>query len=135
MTSQNSVYELIKSLCECLANDHSSNVAAEAAAHISDQQLETKAILKKCKSRAYEVLLHQLPWKNLDPALNDIYFQQFVMRITCNNKIDHRHCDDFDQCLDSLCRDGVLDDDCGQSIISFLVHLRNTGDQVHTHLN
>lgn len=127
MASQNSVFELIKSLCECLAHDYS-RIAASVAT--KQDQPQTKAILKKFKSRAYEVLLHQLPWKNQDPALNDIYFQQFAMRITCNNKVDHRQCDEFDQCLDDLCREGVLDDECGHSIISLLVHLKDTGYKV-----
>lgn len=127
MESNVSVYELIKSLCKCLVSE---NV---------NFQNDDK-ILKKCKFRAYEVLLKKSSnaidnCKTVDPTVENIDFQQFSMRIQCKNKIDHLRCDDFDKVIEELYRSGIVDDEVGHKIISLLILLKDCVGPVCIHQN
>lgn len=115
--SNTSVYQLIESLCKCLINENANS-----------QTVDTK-ILKKCKSRAYEILLNKSSNaidRTVDPTEENIDFQQFSMRIQCKNKIDHRRCDDLDEVIDGLYNHGIVDDECGHQIISLLILLKDS---------
>lgn len=116
MIITDSVYQLINELCSSL----------QQVEQLQSQTITTSN-LKTLKSRMHEILLKTSPTSSNNSLVNphELYIHELEFKI---NGESAKKCSAMAECCRLVERDEYFRTDVGQSVMSFLLKLRNTGN-------
>lgn len=112
-----SVYQLLNELCSSLNSDEET----EKSPKLSSKQL------KSLKCRMHEILLKTSYTDPLDP--NELYFHELELTIKGESAIKRLA---MKECCRLVERDEYFQTDIGQSVMTFLLKLRNSSKRMQS---
>lgn len=114
MIVTDSVYQLINELCSSLQQQH-------------QPQTIKQSTLKTLKSRMHEILLKTSPTDSNSSLADshELYIHELEFKI---NGESAKKCSAMEKCCRLVERDEYFQSEVGQSLMAFLLKLRNTGE-------